>query len=111
MAQDVVHQRVQVAGVEDEVVGVLYGEIGVAVAAQVGHDDFKARSDQRPYVAPPDAFGLRVAVDQQERVAADALAQVREAHAVGHFRTMHPEGVAGRRVGLARAQVRHDLLV
>ena len=81
VAEHVVHERVDVAGVHREVVDVVGREVAVAVPAQVGDDDLEARRRERRDVAPPDPLGLGVAVEQQQRVPADALAHVRERRA------------------------------
>ena len=64
--------------VRRDVVEAVGGEVGVAEAAEVGGDHLEARGGERRDVAPPDALRLGVAVHEQERHAADALAHERE---------------------------------
>ena len=88
MAEHVVHERVDVARVHREVVHVVGRQIAVAVAAEVGDDDLEARGGERRDVAPPDALGLGIPVQQEQRVAADAFAHVREGEVVAHHRPL-----------------------
>ena len=64
VAEHVVHERVAVDRVRGDVVEVVGREARVAVAAEVGRDHLEAGGGERPDVAPPDALGLRVAVQQ-----------------------------------------------
>ena len=74
----VMDQRVEVAAVGDDVVGVIGRQIRIPVTTQIGDDHLVAGGDQRLDVAPPDPFGLRIAVDEQQRSPTDALMHVRE---------------------------------
>ena len=76
VAQLAAHQRLHVARVGGGVVVVVGRQPGVAEAAQVGHDHLEAGLRQRLDVAPPDPLRLGPAVDQEERLAALALADV-----------------------------------
>ena len=67
MAELLVHERVQVHGEGGDVVEVVGREVAVAEAAEVGHDDLEAGGGERFDVAPPDALGLGLAVDEQQR--------------------------------------------
>ena len=91
--EHVVDERVQVERVRGHVVEAVGREVGVAVAAQVGRDDLEAGVGQRLDVAPPDALGLRVPVNEHDRRAAHALVHVGERHAVAHFGPLERERV------------------
>ena len=85
VAEHVVHERVAVDRVRRDVVEVVGREARVAVPAEVGGDHLEARVGEWADVAPPDALGLRVPVEQQQRDATDAFAYVRDRHAVADF--------------------------
>ena len=85
VAEHVVHERVAVDRERGDVVEAVGREARVAVAAEVGRDHLEARAGERPDVAPPDALRLRVAVQEQQRGAAGAFADVRDRHAVAHL--------------------------
>ena len=93
VAEHVVHERVEVDGERGDVVEAVGREARVAVAAQVGRDHLEAGVGERLDVAPPDALRLRVAVHEQQRSAADALAHVRERHAVARRRRAYGRGM------------------
>ena len=78
----VVHERVEVTAVDREVVLVAGRQVGVAVATQVGGDHFVAPGRERFDVAPPDALGLRIAMHQQQWIAAHALVDVRHRNSI-----------------------------
>ena len=104
--QHVVHERVDVARVHREVVDVVRRQIAVAVPAEIGDDDLEARGRERRDVAPPDAFGLGIAVQQEQRVTTDAFSHVREGEVVAHHRALDRELAQRRRRRLRRAELR-----
>ena len=106
VTEHVVHQRVHVARVRGQVVDVVGREVAVAVAAQIGGDDLEARRRQHLDVAPPDALGLRIPVQQQHRVAANALAHIGDRQLVAHDRTVDRERVGSGSRGLRWAPTR-----
>jgi len=63
----------EVARVDDEVVPIVGRDVAVSDAAEIGNDDFETSCGQRLDVAPPDPLRLRVAVNQQQRDAANAF--------------------------------------
>jgi hypothetical protein len=73
VTEDVVDQREEVARVRRRIVEAVGRQVGVAVAAQVRDDHLEAGGGERRHVARPDALGLGVAVDEQQRIPADAL--------------------------------------
>lgn len=77
------HQRVQVHGVRGDVEHVIRRQVAVACTPEVDGDDLEAGRSQRFDVAPPDALGLGIAVDQQQRGAAHALVHICQVHTVG----------------------------
>jgi hypothetical protein len=108
MAEHVVDQGPEITAVEDEIVGVVLRQIRIAVAAQIGNDDLVACLGEGPDVAPPDALRLGIAVDEQERMTADAFADVGELEVAIDPRAMDLERVGGGRRGLGRAEIRHE---
>ncbi|MEE8166526.1 MAG: hypothetical protein V3T64_13225 [Myxococcota bacterium] len=108
MTQDVVDQRIQITGVEHEIVFIILGEVGVPVAAQIGHDHFVSGLGKGSNISPPDAFGLRVAMHEQEWISPDSFAEEGETEVFGDFGSMDLEGIASGRFGLGRTGFRHS---
>jgi hypothetical protein len=106
VAEHIVHERVHVARVHREVVDVGGRQIAVAVAAQVGDDDLEPGGGEWRDVAPPDPLGLRIAVEQEQWVSADALADVGEVQSVADDGAVDRELARRRRRGLRRPEAR-----
>jgi hypothetical protein len=104
VAEDILHERVAVDRECGDVVEVVRREARIAMAPEVGRDHFEARGRERRDVAPPDALGLRIAVQEEQRRAPDALAHVCDGHAVADLGAMRLEEI---RVGA----VGHGLVV
>ena len=82
MTEHVVNEKVDVATPGGEVVHIVGRQVRVAVAAQVGRDHLMAGLGQRRDVAPPDAFRLGIAVQEQQRIAANTFVDERQRQAV-----------------------------
>ena len=84
VAEGVVDERMAILCEGGDVVKAIGGKAAFTVAAQIRHDYLETGSDQRLDIAPPDAFGFGITMDQQQRIAADAFANEREFHVVAN---------------------------
>ena len=107
MTKNVMHQRVQIAAVGDEVVGIGFREIRIAMSPKVGNNDLKTSSNKRFDIAPPNALRFRIAVNQKERISADTFTDISEFKTVSDIGTMNRECITGgcRRLGRTQPNV------
>src|ERR1700677_1519558 len=66
-----------VLAVVHEVERVVVGDVALAEPAEVRRDDLEARSGKRTHIAPPNSLGLRIAVEQHERVPPHPFVEIR----------------------------------
>lgn len=93
VAEDVVHEGVQVAGVAGDVVEPVRSDPTVAEAAQVGHDHLEPGSRQRFDHLPEDALALRPPVHTHERHTTEPFSDVGQVD-IAHRRAV--DGETGR---------------
>ena len=91
MTEHVAHERVDVMRHCCGVVEAVGREVRVAEAAEVWDDHLEPGFCQWRDVAPPDAFGLRIAMQEKDGESAGALPDVGEVEAIGDGRPLHRE--------------------